>query len=105
METSNLSILVLKLSSGEVVISKVQEDQTGNMALIKPYEFLSKTDAKGNVTGGFLPFMPLALDGFIQLVQRPVAVATPDEQSANTYMKLIGDKVIETPPKNLIIPK
>lgn len=107
METNNNEqyILLLKLSTGDEIISKVDEDSNGNMLLTKPYAFETSEDSKGNVSGGFVPYMPLAEDSLVQLIQRPIAISTPNKKAVESYLRLIGDSVIETPQSGLIIPR
>lgn len=105
MINNTQTILLLRLTSGEEIIAKVRDDNTGNLELEKPYVFITQEDSTGNVSGGFVPFMPLAENSIVMLVQRPTAMATPNKNASDSYLRLIGDKVVQTESKSIIIPK
>jgi hypothetical protein len=97
-------VLIVKLASGEEIVSKVHEEGT-TLVLIKPRQFILRDDGKGGVVGGLAEFMPIAKGQVVNLVQRPIAMAEPNDDLKNSYLRLIGDVVIETPNKSIIIPK
>jgi hypothetical protein len=96
-------VLLLKLASGEEVVSKVLEEGS-TMVLIQPRQFILQDDGRGGVRGGFVEFMPIAKASYINLVQRPIAIAELTDEMVDAYLKIIGDKVIQTPPSGIIVP-
>jgi hypothetical protein len=95
-------VLLLKLSSGEEIVSKVVEEGT-TMVLIKPQQFILQDDGRGGVKGGFAPFMPIAKGEVVNLIQRPVAIGEPNEEVADAYLRVIGEKVVQTPSSKIIL--
>jgi hypothetical protein len=95
-------VLLLKLASGEEIVSKVMEEGT-TMILIKPQQFVLQDDGRGGVSGGFAPFMPIAKSQIVNLVQRPIAIGEPEDNVVESYLRAIGDKVVQTPSSKIIV--
>lgn len=91
-------VLVLKLTSGEEIISKVKDNPDGSLELKNPQVFLVQQS-------GFVPFMMLAKDATMVMAQRPVLIAIPSDNAIEAYLEVIGEKVIKTQSKTIIIPK
>lgn len=105
MSEDNQVILYLKLATGEEIVAKVREDSSGTMELTKPQMFMMQQDEFGNMRGGFAPFMSLAEDNIVHLVQRPLVIANPNKNALDSYLKIIGDSVIQTPKKSIYMGK
>lgn len=97
------NVLYLKLASGEEILGKVTENEDGTMTVEKPYAFLQQQDPQtGQIGGGFVPVMMLAHAHTITIVQRPLAIAIPAEAHVDKYLRMIGDRVIQTPKTTII---
>lgn len=91
-------VLVLKLASGEEVIAKVKDLEGGSLELKNPQVFLVQQS-------GFIPFMMLAKDSTMVMVQRPVMMAPPSDKALEAYLEVIGEKKIKTQSKSIILPQ
>lgn len=91
-------VLVLKLPSGEEVIAKVKDLEGGTLELKNPQVYLVQQ-------GGFIPFMALAKDKTMVMLQRPVMIAPPSDKALEAYLEVIGEKKIVTPPKGIVLAK
>jgi hypothetical protein len=91
-------VLVLKLSSGEEIISHVRDIEGGALELRNPQVYLIQQ-------GGFIPFMALSKDRTMVMTQRPMMIAPPSEKAEIAYLEVIGEKKIVTPPKDIILVK
>lgn len=101
----DFNVIVLKLSSGEEIISKVNELENDCMELISPYVYIIQQDTTGKNVSGLMPFMLLAKNSTMVLTQRPVIIAEPSDDARDAYLRMTGDIVIKTPKKEIILAK
>lgn len=99
-------VLVLKLASGEELISKTKELESDCLELFMPHAYIIQQDPKtGKNMSGLIPFMLLANNQTMILTQRPVIIAEPSDEAKDAYLRMIGDIVVETPSKKIILTK
>lgn len=84
------AIMVLKLSSGEEILSEVDNSIEFSYLLINPMLIMQDyDDATGKMRMGFMPFMPY-VDGPIGVPTNMAIVGTPTEQLENSYKERFG---------------
>lgn len=100
------NVLVLKLASGEELISKTKELENDCLELYMPHAYIIQQDPNtGKNLSGLMPFMLLAKNQSMILTQRPVIIAEPSDEAKDAYLRMIGDIVIKTPKKEIILAK
>lgn len=95
-------VLLIKLSTGEEIISKVLEDTSGMMILTNPL-LITTVESGDNISGEFASYMPFAHNNQVQLIQRPLAVATPNKKTLDSYLRMTKPNVIVTSKSSIIV--
>ena len=97
------NLLILKLQSGEEILSEVVEEENGTLTLIRPFAILMHQDEfTGKLDARLVPFMMLSDKSIISITERPIAMSAPSDEGLNLYLKAIGEKIVQTPSKKII---
>lgn len=104
MTEQTKEIVYLKLVSGEELIA-YSIDMENASQLTNPLIIFSELEG-GKLRSSFFPFMPHKDGNSVVMLRQSIqAVAIPSEGLVNQYKTSIGEVVIETPSKEIILPK
>lgn len=105
---SDVQVMLLKLTSGEEIICKVDDEtsESSGIEISKPLVVFLDKGEDGRMNVGFAQFMVLAADAKVSLNgANVVGMAVPEQSTIDNYLRIIGDRVIDVPPeKSILLP-
>lgn len=104
MSTDNKEVLYIKLIGGEELVGYAVDGEAATQ-LTNPLIIFTELN-EGKVQSSFFPYMThKGSDNVVIMMNAIQSVTTPSEELAKQYKKYIGEVVIETPSKEIILPK
>ena len=98
------NIILMKLHTGEEVLSEVVDESDGSLSLIKPFVAVMRQDEySGKISTSLLPYMVLAHSSIVSLRANPLAVASPSDDALRLYYEATNESVIKVSQKNIIV--
>jgi hypothetical protein len=105
MATSK-NIYLIKLQSGEEVLSELVEDVVDGryvQTLIRPFAVMMQQDYSGEIKYELVRFMGLASNRTVPLLQTPIAICLASPKAIELYDVATGDKMVKVPDTKIIV--
>lgn len=108
-EVQEQIVNILKLTSGEEVISeiKIEKLEGGQeiVHLVNPFAVIRQFGEKGEVNIGIVPLADLTANGTLQIsTSQVVYTGQPNESFLKHYNDKVNPPLIDVPEKKLIVP-
>jgi hypothetical protein len=100
------NIYLIKLQSGEEVLSELVEDVVDGryvQTLIRPFVVVMQQEYNGDIKYELVRWMGLASNRTVPLLQTPIAICLASDKAVEMYDVATGDKMIKTPEKKIIV--